>query len=185
MKKVLSIILLAGALAGPVFSVDEYSNVAAMARANSGVSIDKLSLAVYDAVKAEPSKAADVFQSVMSQRSSWSVTETYAVLRSILLASPSLESSFVQSAAVYQGADGSAAGTVGYQLLTALYTMPQTQSVAAAVVQGVVGSSVSGRAAGNGVSQSVLEAFVPAAPAAPEAPEYTVTPTPPPTSANN
>ena len=74
---------------------------------------------------------------------------------------------------------------MGAQLLSALYTMPQTQSVAPAVVQGVVGSSSVVRAAGNGVSQSALEAYVPTAPSAPVAPEYSVTPTPPPTSANN
>ena len=185
MKKVFSMILLAGVFAGPVFSQETgVSTVIAMAQPKSGASIDKLSLAVYEAVKAQPNKAVDIFQSVMSQRSSWSVTEAYAVLRSVLLASPSLESSFVQGAATYQsgGYNASTVSSMGYQLLASLYTMPQTQSVAATVVQGVVGSSVAGRAAGNGVSQSALEAYVPAAPSAPE---YTVTPTPPPTSANN
>lgn len=185
MKKMLSVILLAGVFAGPVFAEESSVSAAvAMAQSKSGVSIDKLSLAVYEAVKAQPGKAVEIFQSVMSQRTSWSVTETYAVLRSVLLASPSLESSFVQSAASYQagGYSSSVASSAGYQLLAALYSMPQTQSVAATVVQGVVGSSVTGRAAGNGVSQSALDAYVPAAPSAPE---YPVTPTPPPTSANN
>lgn len=186
MKKVLSMILLAGVLSGPVFSADvNIPGLAAMAQAKSGVSIDKLSLAVYEAVKAQPNKAADIFRSVMSQRSSWNVTETYAVLRSVLLASPSLEASFVQGVASYQGGsyDASVVASSGYQLVTTLFTMPQTQSVAAAVAQGVVGSAVTGRAAaGNGVSESTLEAYVPTAPAAPE---YSVTPTPPPTSANN
>ena len=186
MKKVLSMILLAGVLAGPVYSADvNVSSLTAMAQKNSGVSIDKLSLAVYDAVKAQPDKAADIFRGVMSQRASWSVTEAYAVLRSVLLASPSLEASFVQGVASYQGGsyNASVVTSSGYQLVTALFTMPQTQSVAAAVAQGVVGSAVSGRAAaGNGVSESTLDAYVPTAPSAPE---YTVTPTPPPTSANN
>ena len=103
MKKMLSVILLAGVFAGPVFAEESSVSAAvAMAQSKSGVSIDKLSLAVYEAVKAQPGKAVEIFQSVMSQRTSWSVTETYAVLRSVLLASPSLESSFVQSAASYQ-----------------------------------------------------------------------------------
>ncbi len=185
MKKMLSMILLAGVLTGPVFSADvNVPGLTAMAQENSGVSIDKLSLAVYDAVKAQPDKAADIFRSVMSQRSSWSVTDTYAVLRSVLLASPSLEASFVQGVASYQGGsyDASVVTSSGYQLVTALFTMAQTQSVASAVAQGVVGSAVSGRSAGNGVSQSALEAYVPEAPVSPE---YSVTPTPPPTSANN
>ena len=77
MKKMLSMILLAGLLTGPVFSADvNASGLIAMAQETSGVSIDKLSLAVYDAVKAQPDKAADIFRSVMSQRSSWNVTET-------------------------------------------------------------------------------------------------------------
>ena len=175
MKKILSIIMLAGMLTGTVSAADVQS-VASMAAASSGVSIDTLSVAVYEAVKANPESAVDVFRAVMGKRSSWSVTETYAILRSVLLASPSLESNFVQAAT------GGQASTLGQQLLAALSSMPQTSSVAATVVQGVVGSSVAGRAAGNGVSQSALEAYVPAAPSAPE---YTVTPTPPPTSANN
>ena len=120
MKKVLSMILLAGVLAGPVYSADvNVSSLAAMAQKNSGVSIDKLSLAVYDAVKAQPDKAADIFRSVMSQRSSWNVTETYAVLRSVLLASPSLEASFVEGVASYQGGsyDASVVTSSGYQLV--------------------------------------------------------------------
>ena len=185
MKKVLSVILLAGMLAGTVYAEEaSLSSVSAMAQKSSGASLDALSMAVYELVKAQPSQAVAVFQNVMQQRQTWSVTETYAILRSVLLAAPSLESGFVQSAATYQS---SSAGTgltssQGYQLLSSLYTMPQTQAVAAAVVQGVVGSAVAGRAAGNGVSAEALEAYVPTAPVAPE---YSVLPTPPPTSANN
>lgn len=186
MKKVLSVILLAGMFAGAVHAEEaSLSSVSAMAQKSSGVSLDALSMAVYELVKAQPNKAVEVFQNVMQQRQSWSVTETYAILRSVLLASPSLEAGFVRSAATYQSSSDGAgiAATQGYQLLAALYTMPQTQSVAATVVQGVVGSSVSAAAAaGNGVSAEVLEAYVPTAPSAPE---YSVIPTPPPTSANN
>ena len=171
MKKVLSIIMLAGMLTGTVSAADVQS-VASMAAASSGVSIDTLSVAVYETVKANPESAVDVFRAVMGKRSSWSVTETYAILRSVLLASPSLESSFVQAAT------GGQASTLGQQLLAALSSMPQTSSVAATVVQGVVGSS---QTAGGGVSVSALNTFVPVAPSA----SYTVTPTPPPTSVNN
>ncbi len=185
MKKVLSVILLAGMLSGTVCAEEaSLSSVSAMAQKSSGASLDALSMAVYEFVKAQPNQAVEVFQSVMQQRQSWSVTETYAILRSVLLAAPSLESGFIRSAATYQnGAEGAGlAASQGYQLLSSLYTMPQTQSVAAAVVQGVVGSAVAGRAAGNGVSAEALDAYVPTAPSAPE---YSVLPTPPPTSANN
>ncbi len=185
MKKVLSVILLAGVLSGTVYAEEtSLSSVSAMAQKSSGASLDALSMAVYELVKTQPNQAVEVFQSVMQQRQSWSVTETYAILRSVLLAAPSLESGFIRSAATYQsGADGAGlTASQGYQLLSSLYTMPQTQSVAAAVVQGVVGSAVTGRAAGNGVSAEALDAYVPTAPSAPE---YSVLPTPPPTSANN
>lgn len=175
-------VLLAGLLAGPMYAAD-YGKVTAMAQAGSGATLDALSMAVYEAVKANPNSAVEVFQNVMQQRRSWSVTETYAILRSVLLASPALESSFLENASVYQKSSTAASGTLGYQLVASLYTMPQTQGVASAVVQGVVGSSVAvGRAAGNGVSSAALNTYVPAPPAAPE---YTVTPTPPPTSVNN
>lgn len=179
-------ILFAGVCAGPVVAAD-VATVTTMAQQGSGVTLDKLSLAVYEAVKAQPDKAVDIFRGVISQRSNWSVTETYAVLRSVLLAAPGLEAGFVQGADSFStgGYTAAAIDTMGSQLLASLYTMPQTHSVAAAVVQGVVGSSTVARAAGNGVSQQTIEAYVPAAPSAPVVPEYPVTPTPPPTSANN
>lgn len=183
MKKMLSVILLAGVFAGTAVVAEvNAATLTAMAQKGSGVSLDKLSLAVYEAVKSQPGQAVDIFRSVMSQRTNWSVTETYAVLRSVLLAAPGLESGFVQGAASYQGGAGAAGNTLGSQLVASLYSMPQTHSVAAAVVQGVVGSTTVARAAGNGVSQQVIDAYVPVAPSAPE---YPVTPTPPPTSANN
>ncbi len=175
MKKVLSMILLAGVLSGPVYAADVQS-VAAKA-ATSGVSIDALSMAVYEAVKADPQSAVEVFRAVMEKRNG-SVTETYAVLRAVLLASPSLESEFVKAASSPQ----TVGSTLGQQLLETLYSMSQTSAVATTVVQGVVGSS----SVGNGVPSAALDAYVPAVPTAPSAsPEYTVTPTPPPTSANN
>ena len=175
MKKVLSMVLLAGVLSGSVYAADVQS-VAAVA-ATSGVSIDALSVAVYEAVKASPQDAVTVFESVMKQRESWSVTETYAVLRAVLLASPSLESSFVQAVTGSQ----SSAGTQGQMLLSALYE--KSGSVAAAVVQGVVGSSV---AAVNAGASAVMDAYVPVPPTVSSStPEYSVTPTPPPTSSNN
>ena len=185
MKKVLSVILLAGMLSGAVYAEGvSVASVSAMAQKTSGVSLDTLSMAVYELVKSQPNQAVEVFQSVMQQRQSWNATETYAILRSVLLAAPSIESGFVQGAASYQNGTAAVgmASTQGFQLLSALYTMPQTQSVAAAVVQGVVGSAVTGRVAGNGVSAEALDAYVPTAPSAPE---YSVIPTPPPTSANN
>ena len=177
MKKVLSMIMLAGVLAGPMYAAD-LATVTTMAAPGSGVTLDALSVAVYETVKASPQSAVDVFQAVMKQRRAWSVTETYAILRAVLLASPSLESSFVQAASTAQGESSS----LGQQLYAVLCYMPETASVASTVVQGVIGSSVVVR---NGVSSAVMEAYVPVPPTVSSRPEYTVTPTPPPTSVNN
>lgn len=182
MKKLLSLVLLAGMLAAPVYAETEaMAKVTAMAKADSGATMDALSMAVYECVKAEPSQAVAVFKGVIDQRASWSATETYAILRAVLLANPSLESGFVQSAESY--ANGVTGSDDAALLVAALYETESTQSVAAAVVQGVAGSSSVARAAsGNGVSSAVLEAYVPAAPVVPE---FEVPSTPLPTSPNN
>ena len=82
-------------------------DVVQMAKKDSKVPIDALCMAVYEAVKADPSKAVDIFKSVMMQRDAWSATDTYAVLRSVLLAAPHLEEGFVQNAAEYNNHSGS------------------------------------------------------------------------------
>lgn len=182
MKKALFITLLAGvfASASAVAAPEQaqQGDLAKMAKKESKTSIDALCMAVYEAVKAEPSKAVEVFKDVMMQRDSWSATDTYAILRSVLLAAPTLEEGFVQNAAEYHNNPGSyipvAVDSAGYQLLSTLYTLPQTQPVAAAVAQGVAGSTITGQAAGNGVTSDSLEAYVPVAPT-----------TPPATSSNN
>ena len=175
MKKVLSMIMLAGMLAGPMYAAG-LETVTAMAAPNSGVALDALSLAVYETIKASPERAVEVFQAVIKQRKSWSVTETYAILRAVLLASPALEVGFVQAATQSGTSD------LGKQLYDALCFMPETSAVAAAVVQGVIGSSVVVR----GGAPAAMDVYVPAPPAvSTSSPEYTVTPTPPPTSVNN
>ena len=114
-------------------------------------------------------------------------TETYSVLRSVLLAAPSLEDGFVANAQAYNNNPGSyvpvAVESAGYQLLATLYTMPQTQPVAGTVAQGVAATTITGTSAGNGVSSDSLESFVPNAPAT--TPEEDVLVTPPATSALN
>lgn len=182
MKKLLSLILLAGVLSAPVYAeTAALTKVADMAKPDSGVSMDALSMAVYDCVKAQPDAAVEIFANVIKQRPSWSATETYAILRSVLLAAPALEAGFVQGAESYT--NGVTGSDDGARLVAALYESVQTQAVAAAVVQGVVGAgSVARAATGNGVPAAVLEAYVPAAPSVPT---FDVSPTPGPTSPNN
>lgn len=175
MKKTLLVILLAGLFScGVSHAAVANAQLAKMAQKESKTPLDVLCMAVYEAVKADETKAVDVFKTVMSQRETWTATETYAILRSILLASPALEYGFVQNVAAYNNNPGSyapvAVDSLGYQLLSTLYTMPQTQPVASVVVQGVVGSTITGKPVGNGVSSDSLESYVPNAPAtAPEA----------------
>ena len=99
MKKALLVLLIAGLFSGGVCNAAVTSaQLAKMAQKSSKTPLDALCLAVYEAVKADESKAVDIFKSVMSQRDTWTATETYAILRSILLASPALEQGFVQNA---------------------------------------------------------------------------------------
>lgn len=153
--------------------VDYHGKAVAMAKKEAKVSIDALCMAVYEAVKNDASKAVDIFKSVMMQRDTWSATDTYAILRSVLLADPSLEAGFVQNAAQYNNQPGSytpvAVDSMGYQLFSALHTLPQTQPVAGTVAQGVFGSTITGQPAGNGVTSDSLESYVPNAPATPPA----------------
>lgn len=181
MKKALDTILLVFACAGTVVYAAPHhgghrgghhgghrGDVVQMAKKDSKVSIDALCMAVYEAVKADSSKAVDIFKSVMMQRDTWSATETYSILRSILLAAPSLEQGFVQNAAEYNNQPGSytpvAVDSMGYQLLSALYTLPQTQPVAATVAQGVAGSTITGSSVGSGITSDSMESYVPNAP---------------------
>ena len=205
MKKTLIAIMLAGAVCSAAphhggglrggHDGSRHGRVVQMAQKDSGASFDALCVAVYEAVKADPNSAVDIFKSVMMQRESWSATETYSVLRSVLLASPALEDGFVANAHAYNNNPGSYVPvhveSMGYQLLATLYTMPQTQPVAGTVAQGVAATTITGEPAGSGITSSGMEVVVPNAPAVtPEQEEqekedYPVTPTPPPVSPNN
>lgn len=185
MKKTLMAILLAGVFVGNVsVAAPSTEQVTKMAQKNSGISFDALCVAVYEAVKAEPNNAVEIFKSVMMQRESWSATETYSVLRSVLLAAPALEEGFVTNAQAYNNNPGSyvpvAVESMGYQLLATLYTMPQTQPVAGTVAQGVAATTITGTSTGNGISSDSMESYVPNAPAVtPEQKEEELIPVPP------
>lgn len=185
MKKTLMAILLAGVFVGNVsVAAPSTEQVTKMAQKNSGISFDALCVAVYEAVKAEPNNAVEIFKSVMMQRESWSATETYSVLRSVLLAAPALEEGFVTNAQAYNNNPGSyvpvAVESMGYQLLATLYTMPQTQPVAGTVAQGVAATTITGTSTGNGISSDSMESYVPNAPAVtPEQEEEELIPVPP------
>ena len=147
MKKTLIAMLLVAAFAGNFcMAASTTEQVAKMAQKGSGTTFDALCVAVYEAVKAEPNNAVEIFKTVMMQRESWSATETYSVLRS------------------------------GVQLLATLYTMPQTQPVAGVVAQGVAATTITGTSAGNGISSDSVQTYVPNAPATTPEEDFFVTP---------
>ena len=175
MKKFLSMILLAGMLAGPLYGAGQ-ADWASMADAP----VDKLSIAVYNAVKANPDEAADILKKIAENSAVWDVSRAYAVLRAILLASPSLESEFTQSAAAYlRSGEIAGAGTIeSSNLVKAL--VAADAGVAAAVMQsftGAVATMITGPVTKyDGANEDVSMPVVPIFP---------VTPTPSPTSPNN
>ena len=187
MKKTLIAMLLVAAFAGNIcVAASTTEQVVKMAQKGSGTTFDALCVAVYEAVKAEPNNAVEIFKSVMMQRESWSATETYSVLRSVLLASPALEEGFVANAQAYNNNPGSyvpvAVESAGFQLLATLYTMPQTQPVAGVVAQGVAATTITGTSTGNGISSDSVQTYVPNAPAT--TPEEDIFVTPGDTSSN-
>lgn len=175
MKKFLSMILLAGMLAGPLYGAGQ-ADWASMADAP----VDKLSMAVYNAVKENPDEAAEIVKKIAESSTAWDVSRAYAVLRAVLLASPSLESGFTQSAAAYLSS-GQIAGTgtiQGSELVNAL--VAADAGVAAAVMQSVTGAvatMITGPVTKHdGANEDASMPVVPIFP---------VTPTPSPTSPNN
>lgn len=171
--------MLAGMLAGPLYGEGQ-PDWAALANAPT----DKLSMAVYEAVQANPDSAADILKEVAARSSAWNTTRAYAVVRAVLLAYPSLETKFIQSSMAYlNGAPASSAGdALSAALVDAL--VAADVNVATVVMYGVAGSAVQGIAAGNGLSAVMIDRYIPDLPGVP-APQYPVTPTPPPASPNN
>ncbi len=72
---------------------------------SSKSSLGNICLAVYKAVKAEPTKASDIFGEVISQRTTWKASEVTAIFRSVLMARPDLGSAFAKFARANRGAD--------------------------------------------------------------------------------
>ncbi len=78
----------------------------ALAAQDSGAGISDICYAVYKAVKESPDEADVVFSQVISQRTTWTSGEVYAIFRAVLLARPDLEKEFRAHAATYKPTQG-------------------------------------------------------------------------------
>ncbi|MBQ8480504.1 MAG: hypothetical protein IJ503_09010 [Akkermansia sp.] len=67
-------------------------------------SLGSICLAVYKAVKAEPARASEIFGEVISQRTTWKVSETSAIFRAVLMARPDLGAAWGQFVRANRGA---------------------------------------------------------------------------------
>lgn len=85
----LAIALMMGVLAAPVTAATPAWNEAvALSAQDSKASLADLCNAVYKAAKEDPEKSALLYETVLAQRTNWTSSQCYAILRAILLALP-------------------------------------------------------------------------------------------------
>lgn len=97
-------------------------------------SLGNICLAVYNAVKAEPASASQIFAEVLSQRTTWKSSEIAAIFRSVLMARPDLSADLTKFTRATRGGSkfgkdgkGEVISTPGLpreinEMLTYLYT---------------------------------------------------------------
>ncbi len=108
-------IALAALSAAPVMAAGPTLDKAvALAAQDSGARLSDICYAVYKAVKEAPEEADVVFSQVISQRTTWTSGEVYAIFRAVLLARPDLEEEFRTQAASYKPSEGSIKGKDSY-----------------------------------------------------------------------
>ncbi len=143
---------LAALAAAPVMAAGPALDKAvSLAAQSSGARLSDICYAVYKAVKESPDEADVVFSHVISQRTTWTAGEVYAIFRAVLLARPDLEEEFRTHVASYKGADrydkdsysGDAAkDPMLYKLMTALYEASLPDGVVPAVINGLTDNAI-------------------------------------------
>lgn len=83
----------------------EREKVMELSAPGSKSSLGNICLAVYEAVKAEPAKASEIFGDVISQRTTWKTSEIAAIFRSVLMARPDLGTAMSKFARASRGGD--------------------------------------------------------------------------------
>lgn len=117
---------------------------------NKAVSMERICLATADAVKNDTLAPSEVLSRVLASRQTWTTEQVAGLYKSVLLASPSLSSSFVSDVKAFEAAGKPTAvgaeATEGVKLLAALYASQisgvNADSVLASVVSGVTGPSM-------------------------------------------
>ncbi len=106
---------LAALAAAPVMAAGpSLDKAVALAAQDSGARLSDICYAVYKAVKEAPEEADVVFSQVISQRTTWTSGEVYAIFRAVLLARPDLEEEFRTHAASYKYNQGDVKGKDSY-----------------------------------------------------------------------
>lgn len=99
----LAMALVGGLFALPVQAAGPMLDKAvALAAVDSKASLDAICLASYEAAKEAPNELDVVFESILSQRTTWKASETYAIMRAILMARPDLLQNLSEHAASYK-----------------------------------------------------------------------------------
>lgn len=151
-KTYLAIALLMGVFAAPLMAASPAWDAAvALSAQNSKASLADLCNAVYKAAKEDSNKAPQLYEAVLAQRTNWTSSQCYAILRAIILALPGdVACNVGKYARNYQDAKGAAvkgqkvqrarysatiaAGAVNetlfYGLLDALYNASLNEGVA-------------------------------------------------------
>lgn len=156
----LAIALFLGISAAPLMAATPaWDEAVALAAQDSKASLADLCNAVYAAAKEDVSKSAALYETVLAQRTNWTSSECYALLRSILLAFPGdvacnigeyarkydeAKGSAVKGAKVQRArysatiASASVTETQFYALLDALYNASLNEGVADATYASIL-----------------------------------------------
>lgn len=117
---------------------------------NKAVSMERICQAAADAVKNDSVAPSEVLSRVLASRQAWTTEQVAGLYKSVLLASPSLSSSFVSDVKSFESAGKPAVApadaTEGVKLLSVLYSSQASgvnaDSVLEAVMAGVTGPSM-------------------------------------------
>ena len=94
-----------------------------LAAVDSKASLDSICSAAYEAAKEAPNELDAVFESILSQRTTWKASETYAIMRAILMARPDLAQNLCAHVASFRKAPADEKGEVTYEASPELNAM--------------------------------------------------------------
>ena len=108
--------LVGGLFAFPVQAAGPMLDKAvSLAAVDSSASLDSICSAAYEAAKEAPNELDAVFESILSQRTTWKASETYTIMRAILMARPDLMQNFSLYAGTFHKGEADEKGEVAYE----------------------------------------------------------------------